>query len=701
MKLYPFSAVKPFSTVKHSQDFSSAVIRFSLGLFIAFYVWLGMSRGDFTLSHSTYNNFAAFFFLTTLIMGLDIFRQPESAIRRYITLTFDISCTTYAAILTGGAGSEFILIYIWLYIAYGTRYGLSYLLTAVILIMLEYNFVLIIDNAWADNLLGSSAQIFVLITMPLYLYSMIKQLRQAKKAAEQATKAKSSFLATMSHEIRTPMSGIIGTAHLLQNTEQNKEQKEYTTALLDASKSLHALIDDILDFSKIEANKLELQNCTFDLHHTVNEVVAVLSPNAEYHDLDFIVTIDPQLPSFIVGDNQRIKQILFNLLGNAIKFTEKGEVSFKVSAENPQAVSGDHIHLRFDIIDTGIGISSAEQKNIFDSFTQAENLQTHKFGGTGLGTTIAKQLVEFMGGSIGLSSQPGKGSHFWFTLSLPVEQKGNIKERYNHRLSGKRVAMVIYNNSHYEVLEIYCRYFGFNIERYYSESELLNGMQQAVNHNQPFDLVLLSVSRSQNIPVKLAHKINALDFGTYPVPKKLFLSDLSKRADAQQLAGSLFDAFISKPVNFERLGDTLIELLNPEGIQVSKTSCCEPANVSLNILIAEDEDINAMVLSSFLQEAGHKTKRVLNGAQAVEELSQTAYDIAFMDMRMPEMNGLDAAKIWRQREPQELHIPIIALTANATIDDRKACLEAGMDDFITKPVSPEQLSRTIQKFYCR
>lgn len=688
-----------FSTVRQSKDFYSAAVRFSLGLIIGLYVWLGMSSGEFSLTHNQYFTFAAFFFVITIILGVDIFRQPECKIRRYITLTFDISCTSYTITLTGGGGSEFLLIYIWLYIAYGARYGSSYLLTAVTLVLLQYNYILFFDNAWSNSLLGSSAQLFVLIAMPLYLHSMLRQLREAKQAAEQATRAKSNFLATMSHEIRTPMSGIIGTAHLLQKTSQNKEQREYTGALLDASKSLHALIDDILDFSKIEANKLQLQHCTFDVHHTINEVIAVLSPTAEYHSLDLIVYIDPNLPKFVIGDSQRIRQILFNLVGNAIKFTEKGEVTLKVTQEKPSVSSDENIMLRFDIFDTGIGISKEHQKKIFDSFTQAENPQTLNYGGTGLGTTISKQLVEIMDGKIGVDSKPGKGSHFWFKLTLPIETHGNIKECYKHLFTDKRVAIVSCKKALYETLESYCRYFGFTVDRFYSESELLNGLQQAVKHNNPFDLVIISSKQNQNTPLITAQKINELDFGQYSAPKKVFLSYLSKRQELQQLGGSLFDAYITKPINFERFAKELSELLSPEGVQIEKSSCCELDNISLKILIAEDEDINAMVLTSFLQDAGHQTKRVLNGAQAVEELSKNAYDIIFMDMRMPEMNGLDATIAWRECEAENLHIPIIALTANATIGDREACLKAGMDDFITKPISPGQLSSAIKKHY--
>jgi len=692
MKIYPFSVVK------QAKEFYSASVRLSLGIFLSMYIWLGMGNGEFEISPAIFNNFVIFYFSMTILLGLDLFRNPESDIRRFFTLFFDVSCTSYAALLTGGVGSEFILIYIWLYIAYGTRYGLTYLLTAVILVMLEYNIVLMIDNAWTEHLLSSSAQIFILTIMPFYLYSMIKQLRQAKKEAEQATRAKSNFLATMSHEIRTPMSGIIGTAHLLQNTPQSKEQMEYTRALLDASKSLHALIGDILDFSKIEANKLELQTCPFDLHHSINEVLAVLASNAEYRELDFVAYIDPGLPTFVVGDSQRIRQILFNLLGNAIKFTEKGEVFLKVTTDQAIPASEKNIHIRFDIFDTGIGINLEQQTKIFDSFTQADNLQTQKFGGTGLGTTIAKQLVEFMGGEIGVNSKLGKGSHFWFTLPLPVEQSGNIKERYCQQLANKSIAIITEHDTCYETLESYCQYLGLSVVRFHSQSELLEGLQHATQPNGHFDMIILSNDNNQTIPIKLAHQIDELSFADDAIPQKIYLSYLSQQAKVQKQESTLFNAYITKPINFERLGNTLIELLSPEKVQIQKSNCDQSNTLSLHILIAEDEDINAMVLSSFLHEAGHTTTRVVNGAQAVEALCQDHYDIAFMDMRMPEMDGLEATKIWREREPEDRNIPVIALTANATVDDRKACLAVGMNDFITKPISPEQLSNTIKKF---
>jgi len=688
------------TTVRQSKEFYSAVIRFVLGLFIALYVWIGMSSGEFSLTQTQYNRFAIFFFVTTLIFWADIFRNPDSQIRRYFTLIFDFSCTTYTITLTGVSNSEFILIYIWLYIAYGTRYGSSYLLAAVMLVMVEYNAILLLNNVWSSNPLGPSAQLFVLIAMPLYLHSMLKQLREAKLAAEQATRAKSNFLATMSHEIRTPMSGIIGTAHLLQTTQQDKTQKEYTQALLDASKSLHALIDDILDFSKIEANKLHLQHVSFDLQHTINEVVAVLSPNAEHHSLELIVFIDPQLPRYVIGDSQRIRQILFNLLGNAIKFTEQGEIKLRVSANKREQLSAQKtVHLRFDIIDSGIGISKTQQQLIFNSFTQADSLQNHKFSGTGLGTTIAKQLVEVMGGHIDLSSELGKGSHFWFNLELPIDTHKTDTNSFKNILISKRIALLVANDSLYEVLENYCQYLGTTIERFYSEGELLNGLQQSIKHQQTFDLLILSTPRDKSIPIALAEKIKALDCASSLPPKKIYLNYLDKQVNSLKLGGQLFDSYLSKPVNFTHLAETLINLTQSKSIKTSPGARPAEKFMSLNILIAEDEDINAMVLSSFLQDAGHRTKRVLNGAQAVDELSQNHYDIAFMDMRMPQMDGIEAALKWRSRESEESHIPIIALTANATKDDRQACLQAGMDDFITKPVTPEQLAAAIARHY--
>jgi len=710
MKIYSFSAIR------YSKDFYSALVRFSLGLFIALYVWVGLSNGDFNLSREEYNHFASFYFIITTIMALDLFRNPQSSVRRYVTLVFDFTCTTYAISLTGGGSSEFILIYLWLYIAYGTRYGAPYLTTAVVLVVLGYNYILIVDNTWSNNPLTSCAQLFVLIAMPFYLHSMLKQLREAKFAAEQATRVKSSFLAMMSHEIRTPMSGIIGTAHLLQKTRLDSKQKEYTTALLDASKSLHALIDDILDFSKIEANKLQLQNIPFDLRQTINEVVAVLSSEAEQHSLEFVSYIAPHLPSFVIGDSQRLRQILFNLIGNAIKFTEQGEVIIKVTAIEPSAAFNHKpsvafnkessavleepatISLCFDIIDTGIGITDEQKDKIFTSFTQADDLQSHKFGGTGLGTTIAKQLVEIMGGEIGLNNTLKSGSHFWFKLTLPVEKNGNIKERYYHTFKHRRIAVSIANDALYQVLEYYCDFLGFSVQRYALEAEIIHGIQQAVTDNKPYDVLLLSSKRDAAMPENMIRKINQLDYGSHPAAKILCLDYMSKETDKLLANTPGFDACITKPVDFERLGDVLLALLEPSKESIEKAQCCDLDNVSLTILIAEDEDINAMVLSSFLQNDGHKCKRVSNGVDAVEELSKHDYDMVFMDMRMPEMNGLEAAKKWRRLE-KEQHIPIVALTANATLDDRQACLDSGMDDFISKPVTPEQLVSAISKLF--
>ncbi|MCU7833989.1 MAG: response regulator [gamma proteobacterium symbiont of Taylorina sp.] len=564
--------IHPFSVVMHTQEFYSFVVRLSLGLCIALYFWIGMSSGDFEVSSNLYFNFATIYFITTLVLGIDLFRNPESTIRRYITLIFDFTYTSYAIFLTGGGESEFMLIYIWLYIAYGTRYGLPYLLSAVLLVMFEYNLLLYLDKSWMNNPLGSSAQIFVLIVMPIYLYSMIKQLHIARKEAVHATRAKSSFLAIMSHEIRTPMSGIVGTAYLLQKTQQSEEQRQYTNTLVNAAKSLHTLIDDILDFSKIEAKKLILKHEAFDLHQIINEVIAVLKPDAEKQSLKLTSSIDPKLPVFFIGDNQRIRQVLFNLVGNAIKFTRQGEVSLNISIIPAEAQLMHHskqkICLHFDIIDTGVGMSEKQQKDIFNSFTQVDNHQYNTTDtGTGLGTTISKQLVELMGGQIGVSSELNNGSHFWFTLSLSTAKEKDIE------------------------------------------------INQTVN----------------------------------------------------------------------KLNDS-----------------------SLNILIVEDEDINAMVLQNFLQNMGHITQRVFNGKSALETLSQSNFDLVFMDMNIPEINGPETTRLWREREDREeeeqipetksKHIPIIALTAYATLDSRDICLASGMDDFITKPVSPEQLSSTIEKF---
>ena len=302
-----------------------------------------------------------------------------------------------------------------------------------------------------------------------------------------------------------------------------------------------------------------------------------------------------------------------------------------------------------------------------------------------------------MGGKIGLNSTLGEGSHFWFTLSLPIEKSSEFKENYPDLFcNNKKIALLIHNNSLYDTLKNYCQFFDFSIQRFNSEEELLSGLNKP---QQDFDLLILSAERDTGLPIKLNQSINTLDFSSKAPPKKIFLSYLNKDIDEQKTAHSLFDGCISKPINFEQLANELLAQFAPEALSVHKTTCSDLSDIALNILIAEDEDINALVLSSFLHNAGHTTKRVKDGALAVEELTKNHYDIAFMDMHMPVMNGIDATINWRDREPSDQHTPIIALTANATQDDKTACLEAGMDDFITKPITPDRLSSTIIKFY--
>jgi two-component system sensor histidine kinase RpfC len=702
MKLFPFS-FHAFSEIKQAKEFYSFVVRLVLGIFLASYIWLGITNQEFILSRETFSNFAVFYFSITLLLGLDLFRRPKSHIRRYITLIFDISCTSYAALLTGSGNSEFMLIYIWLYIAYGTRYGLPYLLTAVVLVIFEYNIILILSNSWTVQPLSAAAQLFILLVMPLYLFSMINKLRKAKLGAEKATQAKSNFLATMSHEIRTPMSSIIGTVHLLKKTQLTSAQKEYSNALLNAARSLQALIGDILDFSKIEANKLELSADVFDLQHTVNEVMSVLSSNAEQKDLNFSLYIDPHIPCYVIGDSQRIRQVLFNLLGNAIKFTEQGDVSLKVTFDQDATKQKkNYIALRFDIEDTGIGISNEQKDKIFDSFTQADDLNCSKYGGTGLGTTISKQLVEFMGGKIGFESDPDQGSHFWFTLSLKVDHAGNFESSFYQRFSGKKLAFITTNYAHFVALQNYCDYFGLEFHHFISDTELLDSLQTFADEKQTYDIILLSnYDKGDKTITQLTRSIRTA-FPERLTPKMVLLSHLRNQTSVDYSGHITFDSCISTPINFQTLGDTLSELLlNTASITESSLHNYQ-STAGFNILIAEDDDINAMVLTSFLQEMGHKTTRVITGIEALGQLSAHDFDIAFMDMSMPEMNGVEATRMWRAKEKEQkkhpAHIPILALTANATTEDRQTCLEAGMDDFITKPVSPEQLNLILSKF---
>lgn len=671
------------SDSEHEMTPNRMVFAGSVLLYLLIATWMGDAAAAAVLQ-STYKAFLIYFIASVIIFAHILGKPQVSPRRRLCAMASDFGMISYSAAV-GGIGTGFFYpFYLWTVFGNGFRFGVAYLYAAMVVANVGFAVVLYTTSAWGQHR-GLSISLFAcLIMLPLYAAKLIRKLSEAKRQAEEANRAKSAFLASVSHDVRTPLNAIIGLGALLLDQLRDPEFRHMVSTIVNSGHSLLSLINSILDFSRLEAGRMPSNVVQTDLYEAMGRLRAMLAAQAKSKELTLAVHITARTPAHILADYSHIEQILINLAANAIKFTEAGFVLITVDGIQQQ---NEHIRLRFEISDTGIGIAADAQDRIFESFVQADTTIIDRYGGTGLGLAISKQLVNLLNGRMGLESAVGKGSTFWFeidVISISADvARSEVGDMTALLLSRDDEISAMLENVGISVI----RATGpERVEAAVRASETSFGHQPLVfvNRRELADTSESGANAPGALRDVMTGAVLVMDepgVSGLPVPlRAMFATTLSKPVE---------EADLWRAVHLARLAQGDLPTDREEAEIFAR------AARPLSVLVAEDNRTNQMVIVKTLERMGHCTTVVNDGEAALEALEKSRFDLVLMDVNMPVMNGIEATKLYRFANIGQPHLPIFALTADASTDAWARCREAGMDGYVTKPIEPARLADVI------
>jgi two-component system sensor histidine kinase RpfC len=601
-------------------------------------------------------------------------------------MVFDLGLFSYGMYVGGETFALLYPVYLWVIFGNGFRFGIPYLFAAGATSVLSFGIVIMTTAFWQEHRGLAAGLTAGLVLLPLYVSTLIRKLSEAKRQAEEANRAKSAFLASISHEFRTPLNAIIGLSDLLRETSLAPELEEMSETIGKSGRQLLTLINSVLDFSRAESGQIPVKTADFDLVPVLVEIRNMLAIEAQRKGVRLAIHCTARTPQLLVGDKHHLAEVLINLVGNAVKFTERG---FVVIAVDAVARDGDHVRLRFEVTDTGIGISADAQARVFDRFTQADETIIDRFGGTGLGLAIARQLIELQGGTIGVESTVGEGSTFWFEIELGAQTR-DLPQIY----SGATPVILVGGNDAVRTLVRSCAP-GAKFTTGVDEATAVLTSLQAVGVRRPIAIIDNKIcdAADESMISRFAGENRTC------TPALILLTDDATEGLPPSNVRSRFVTAVTAPLDPLKLASALRFARGnnaDERPDDARTHVIVPSSRPLSILIAEDKRTNQIVIEKILDRAGHRVTIVDNGEAALDMLDAHKFDLVLMDVNMPVMNGIEATKLYRFASLDQPHVPIVALTADATEEVGRRCEEAGMDACITKPIEAHRLLEIIE-----